>query len=352
MKPGRAFYETFDDLMNLVKVLIVLIFVAYTLSGISLIKPGEVGMILRVGRLAGTNPAEQLHRAGWLFAFPYPFDEVIRISEKGIREVKILELSGIEKPDANERQSIDATNEGYCISADSNIFQVKAIAKFQISDPVKAIFHFHNDFFTLDKLLHDIAVQKLSQISAGFGIDGILTESKEKVAVLARNQIQLQLDSLETGISLISFELTEVTPPAPLKEDFEEVNTAFIQSKKFVAEANGRKEELLPKAVASKDRILNEAHSYSQNVTADAQSKATSFAELAEAYKSNPEQIRRDLLEKTRKKVFASISSLVLIPDAQDCPSYITTVLDNGRGSSLPQVDMEQLYSEDQEQEQ
>ncbi|MEW6709799.1 MAG: SPFH domain-containing protein, partial [Candidatus Riflebacteria bacterium] len=198
----------------------------------------------------------------------------------------------------------------------------------------------------------DIAVQKLSQISAGFEIDGILTESKEKIAVLARNHIQQQLDSLETGITLISFELTEVTPPAPLKEDFEEVNTAFIQSKKFVAEANGRKEELLPKAAASKDRILNEAHSYSQNITADAQSKATSFTELAEAYKSNPEQIRRDLLEKSRKKVFAAISSLVLIPDAKNCPSYITTVLDNGRGSSLPQVDMEQLYSEDQEQEQ
>lgn len=348
MKKNRAFFDTIDDLMVMLKILMFLVFLAYLFSGVSLIKPGEVAVILRLGALAGENPSEQVHRAGWMFALPYPIDEVIRIPEKQVRDIQILELTGKSGKEQEQAKTIDATVEGYCISGDQNIFQVRASAKYQIADPVKAIFSFSDDFVTQKKLLNDLTVQELSQISAGFSIDGILTESKEKIAAMVKENVQKRLDRINAGLSLISIELAEIAPPPALKNIFEEVNTAFIQRKKFVSEAVGRREELLPRARASSERILNEAHSYNEEVVAKAESEAGAFLEMLEAYNANPGQIKSDLLNKTRSKVFSEIYNLVLLPEQALCPTSITTILENARGSSLPPVDM-QLYNEDQE---
>lgn len=354
MKKSRAFFDTVDDLMVMIKVLMFLVFIAYLFSGIALIKPGEVAVIVRLGALVGTTPADQIHQAGWMFALPYPFDEVKRIPVKQIREIQILELTG--RPGKSEEETaaeeealtIDALKEGYCISGDQNIFQVRASAKFQVADPVKAFFGFDRDLVTLEKLLHDVTVQELTQVSAGFAIDGILTENKEKIAAMVSENVQARLDRLNSGLNLVSLELAEVTPPPPLKGVFEEVNTAYIQRKKFISEATGRRGELIPRARASSERIVNEAHSYSQARVSEAQAEAGAFLEMAAAYKANPQQIKSDLLNKTRQNIFARIYNLVLIPEESMCPTGITTILDNARGSALPPVDL-QLYNEEGE---
>ena len=120
--------KTINDFMKLVKGFMALVFIAYLFSGITLIQPDEVGVILRMGKLAGDTPLDQVHEPGWLFAFPKPFDSVIKIPVKRILEVPISELAArpdVPKDDSGNISTIDPTREGYCISADENIFQTK-----------------------------------------------------------------------------------------------------------------------------------------------------------------------------------------------------------------------------------
>src|SRR6202167_1863187 len=58
--------------------------ILYALSGITIIKPGEVGLTLRWGeRLEG------LHEPGLMFALPRPIDEVVRVDVKHVSELRI-----------------------------------------------------------------------------------------------------------------------------------------------------------------------------------------------------------------------------------------------------------------------
>ena len=140
--------KTINDFMKLVKGFMILVFVAYLFSGITLIKPGEVGIILRMGKLVGDNPANQIHKPGWMFALPKPFDTVIKIPDMKILQVGIRELASSNRPnDAKGNiSSIDPTIEGYCISGDENIFQTSIFVKYQITDPIKLIFWLHDSF--------------------------------------------------------------------------------------------------------------------------------------------------------------------------------------------------------------
>ena len=61
--------------------------VLYAVSGITIVKPDEVAVILRWGRLVGATPALQEHGPGLLFAFPRPVDQVVRVPVKHVWEV-------------------------------------------------------------------------------------------------------------------------------------------------------------------------------------------------------------------------------------------------------------------------
>lgn len=349
MKKNKALLDTFHDLMFLIKGLMLIVFIAYLFSGTSLIKPGEVAIILRLGAVVGSMPEDRIRRAGWVFALPYPFDEVIRFPEKQIRETHILELFSNDQGSDEDSATIDPITEGYCISGDNNIFQVRASAKYQVSDPVKTIFGFYRDFSSLNRILHDLCVQEITQISAGFAIDGILTEHKEIIASTVKDKVQHRLDRIDSGLILVSVELAEIVPPKPLKDSFEEVNTAYIQRKKFVSEAIGKTEELLPKARAESEKTLKNAASYRHGVLARAESEAGSFLQLLEAYRQNRLQIRKDIRSDFRKRIFSNVANVVVLPDEELCHTGITTLIDNSRGSPLPPIDM-QLYEEESEQ--
>ena len=58
-------------------------------------KPDEVAVILRWGRLVGDTPALQEHGPGLLFAFPRPIDRVVRVQVKHVWEVPVSTLASV-----------------------------------------------------------------------------------------------------------------------------------------------------------------------------------------------------------------------------------------------------------------
>lgn len=336
MKNNLAFLRTLNEFMSLLKVVMIAVFVLYALSGITFVKPGEIAMILRLGALVGHNRAEQLNPAGWLFALPYPIDVVVKVPEKEIKEVEVNELAGKKTSDEELIDVIDPIVEGYCISGDLNIFQVTASVKFQISDPAKAMFGYSGGFKSLIPLLRTSVVHELTQVAAGFPIDGVLTGSKEEIALQVKEKVQRRLERLETGLTLLSIELSEITPPAQLKGMFEDVNTAYIKRKNFINKSLSDRENKLPKAKAFCQKKLNDAYSYHEKVVSTAQAEAGKFLEMLAAYKESPAQIRKDFIDKTRKKIFSNVANLTLLPGISLCPADVRTFIENSRTAPIP----------------
>ena len=54
----------------------------YALSSLTVVRPDQVAVVLRWGRLVGASPALQQHGPGLLLALPRPIDQVIRVPIK------------------------------------------------------------------------------------------------------------------------------------------------------------------------------------------------------------------------------------------------------------------------------
>ena len=111
----------------------------YAVSGITVVKPDEVAVVLRWGRLVGDTPALQQHGPGLLFAFPRPMDRwcasgQARVGGAGehARQRRRLEPSAA---------TLDPLTQGYALTGDHNIVHVDMVARYRVRDPAEWAFY-------------------------------------------------------------------------------------------------------------------------------------------------------------------------------------------------------------------
>jgi membrane protease subunit HflK len=336
--------KTINDFMLLLKGIMALVFLAYCFSGLTIVKPDEIAMVLRFGKLTGSNRISQIHKPGWLFALPKPIDTVVKIPRKQILEIQIKELITDATLSNKDATTLNPVTEGYAISGDKNIFQTSVKVKYQILDPILAVFNNQNYTSTIEKLIRALAVSELTQVAGKFTIDGLLSKNKREYALTVKANLQKNLDSLKSGVEIVAIELEEINPPPQLQDSFEEVNTAFISRKKYLNDAQSLSGEMIPKAKAQAQEMLTQAYSYREKKLANTNAEANQFLEMLAAYKKNPAQTKMDLLDATRKNLFANMKNLVVFPSTSTCDAPVRTFFTGSAGLAGPYDD---IYSED-----
>ena len=111
---GEAYVEELDPAnqsladslrksFRVLKLLMLVLLVLYFLSGAFSVKQGEVGLILRFGRIVGTGKGEQTKAAvltpDWYWSWPYPFERAVTVptSERQLPVSFMFQLSDKEK---------------------------------------------------------------------------------------------------------------------------------------------------------------------------------------------------------------------------------------------------------------
>ena len=128
---SRLLLDSLTSVFRLLKWVTALAALAVLVSGITVVKPDEVALRLRFGKLTGQTRAEQVHGPGLLIALPYLIDEVIRVPVKRVQELGIDTLTG------GGEAGGDRWTYGHRVraTADHNIVQPRAVLKYQIIDP-------------------------------------------------------------------------------------------------------------------------------------------------------------------------------------------------------------------------
>ena len=341
--------KTINDFMRLIKVFMVLVFVAYLFSGITLIKPDEIGVILRMGKIVGNNTEEQIHNPGWLFALPKPFDEVVKIPNLKVLQIGVNGLASKKKKNFDEPgniSSIDPTKEGYCISGDENIFQTSLIVKYHITNPIKLIFGYTNPLNMANYLISDLTVAEMTSVSCQYKIDDILAEEKKELSEKVKNGVQKKLDQMDSGLSIISMEISEMEPPPFLKFDFEDVQSAYVDQYQFINKAKNLNEIKIPADKGAAEKSVNDAMAYKETTIANANANAGKFTQMLEAYKKNPVEVSHEMKSNTIKSIITNSGNLIVFPDIKASQGNVTLLL-GMNGSVLTKITTPDGYFEE-----
>ncbi|HEV8309735.1 MAG TPA: protease modulator HflK [Methylomirabilota bacterium] len=303
--------ESLTTAFRLLKWVAALAAIAILVSGITVVKPDEVALRLRFGKLTGRTRADQVHGPGLLVALPYLVDEVIRVPVKRVQEMRIEALAG--GPDAiGDRLDVTAT--GYALTADHNIVQPAAVLKYQITDPVAWTLR----IVAPEAVIRDAVVSALTRTLGEMTIDAVLVDGQRRLAAQAIGRAQERLDEDGQWVRLLALEFTALRPPPQVARDFDDVQSAFVERKTRVDEARGYREQALPQAAADGQGRVRQAEADEAAHLAEARGAAATFLAIREEYRRNPAVVHQRLYREAMERALSTVGGRILVPPGSD----------------------------------
>ncbi|MBN2489563.1 MAG: protease modulator HflK [Planctomycetes bacterium] len=276
-------------------------------SGVTVVKPDEVALRLRFGRLTGATRAEQVHGPGLLLSLPYLVDEVVRVP---VRRVLEMDVDALRSRRALAFQQLDITEDGYALTGDQNVVQPAVRVKYQIGDPVRWALEIREP----EALVHDAVVTALTRTLAEMPIDHVLVEGKRELAAAALRRAQASLDRAGPWVLLVALELTALQPPVQVARYFDDVQKAFVEKKTLEEKARRYAEQEVPRAEAERVGQINEARAYAADGAAAARGEAARFEGLLGEYRARPELVRQRLYLEAVEALMVRAGAVQLVP--------------------------------------
>lgn len=303
-KKNGVFADILTSVTKYFLILVVIVIVWICLSGIRIVKSGEVAIVLRFGRLVGDSYEEQIHEPGLLFAFPYIIDEVVTIPSESIMEVSV-----ITHYTSGKMTTLD--NNGYVITGDQNIAVVSASVKYIIEDPVEYALYVKD----IDSIINGFVSSAMVEEAAGIAVDNLLTSEKTTYGSAILDRTQENLDRVGAGVTITAVELTTLSMPTEVKAIYESVNAANVEYSTRIEEAKIYRENLLPTAEAESNTLITNANSNYSSSVAAANSDLAEFWGLLEEYEANPDVVKTRIYSQKISDAIAKIGKIIVVQD-------------------------------------
>lgn len=286
----------------------------YVCSDFTVVRPGEVALVLRLGKLEGATRDEQIKQPGLLLAFPAPIDRVIRVPVKEEGEVVVGDLWKGLSSAGPVSETINPLKEGYCLTGDQNLLQARLVARYRISDPVAFALSVEEPL----ALVRDVVMAAATQTILRWSVDDALRlrneRTQEGLAPLVQRAAQARLDAVGCGLTLSALEFKEVHPPRHVRAEFEKVQSSRIEKETRRREAEGFAASEVPKAEAERDRLVKEAMAGGSALRARATAETSVFKALHEEYQRNPQLVRERTYREALQTVMGQLGKRYLLP--------------------------------------
>ena len=294
--------DSFKKLFIVIPVVLA-IFAIY--SSFYTIDPGEVGVIQRFGKLSSySDPGLHLK-----------IPVVDKLTVVDVEKVRRIEIGF-----RSDRSRISVVQESLMITKDENIVDAQAIIQWKIKDPGNYLFKVWNVESTI-KSTAEVALRSSMGVT---NIDDALTTGRDLIQSNTRAFLQKLLDSYSSGVAITDVKLQIVDPPEEVKDAFNEVVRAKEDKEKMINNAKGYFEDVIPKARGEAEKMIRQSEAYREQRISKAQGDVARFNQIYSEYRKDKETTKtRIYLEKMEsilqrpKKVIGTDSasgSLNLLP--------------------------------------
>jgi membrane protease subunit HflK len=304
---SQALSEALRSSFAIVKIVMLLMVLAFFSSGFFTVGPQEKAVILRFGKPVGEGQKALLN-AGLHWSFPYPIDEVVKIP---ITEQQIIqstvgwyfttpeqELSGEE---LGAGQSLNPAIDGYVLTADRNILHTRATLRYHITDPLSYIFNFAAASNTVQNVLNN----SLLFTAANFKVDDILLNRVDEFREAVQLRVTDLADQENLGIVVEQCDV-ESKPPRQLQSVFDQVTDARVNRDKALIDAHSYENQITNNAGAQAVSVIDRAEADRTNYVASITAEAKRFNDLLPGFKANPSLFAQMTLVQTMGQVLTN----------------------------------------------
>ncbi|BBB22708.1 membrane protease subunit HflK [Abyssogena phaseoliformis symbiont OG214] len=281
------------------KYILILVLLVWLLSGIYIIDPAEKGVVLRFGAFQEeTSQGPHWH-------IPYPIETLNRINVEQIRTAEIGYRNVI---NGNRRFGGNVSSESLMLTKDENMIEAKFAVQYKINDVQAYLFNVANP----DTTLRHVAESAIRQVVGQNTMDFILTEGRVSIADDIKEKSQSLLNRYKTGLLITTVNMQDAQPPEQVQSAFSDAVKAREDKQRLINEAQTYANDILPKSRGKAARMLEESKAYKSEVVSKSEGEASRFKQILAEYEKAPKVTRERLYRETMENVLATTSKVVV----------------------------------------
>ncbi len=300
----------------IIAIAILVAIAAYAYAGFYIVEEGNEGVVLRFGKYHETT------KPGLRWA-PRFIDKVEMVDIANVRYQEI----GFKTMGSGKVSPVES--EALMLTKDENIVDVKLTVQYVASNSKDFALNVRNP----DVTLKEVTESALRGVVGDSNMDDVLTEGRVEIAQKTKEKIQSKLDTYGTGIIINAVNFQDVQPPEQVQDAFADAIKAREDKERKINQANAYKNQILPRALGESARIKQDAEGYKAQVVESAQGEADRFLALLAEYKKAPEVTRERMYLSAMEDVLNNSSKVMI--DADDGNNLFYIPLEKG-GVSTP----------------
>ncbi|MBT5782224.1 MAG: FtsH protease activity modulator HflK [Candidatus Marinimicrobia bacterium] len=296
---GDQEVEIPDFNFKIVPVLFVIL-VLWLFTGVYSVGPDEVGVVRTFGKFS------RVAQSGLNWHFPLPIETVntpkvtqVKRIEMGFRTLKNGQYRRVEK-------------ESLMLTGDENIVDAQMIVQYKIKDPVAYLFNIVGPELTV----REAAEASLRTVVGRNKIDETLTTGKFTIQEETKEQLSAILDKYESGIHVVAVQLQDVSPPKEVMGAFKDVASAKEDKNRMVNQAEGYRNDVIPKARGEAESMIRDAEGFKQSRIKRSEGDAAKFTTVLKEYRKAKSITEKRLYLETMQKVLPGVEKFI-VPDKE-----------------------------------
>ena len=267
--------------------------IIWMLSGIYVVQPAQAAVVTQFGAyVRTTTPGPHWH-------IPWPFQTV-------------------EKVDVEEIRSARLTNQ-LILTQDENIVDIDLAVQYNIKSAEDYLFNVRGP----DRTLEEVVESAVREVIGATALESVLTTGRDEVWNTTAESLQEVLDDYNIGIFVTAVNLERAQPPEQVQAAFSDAIKAREDKERTINEARAYSNQVLPRARGDAQRALEESEAYKTRVEQAALGESERFKSLLTEYKKAPEVTRERLYLEAMETVMSNTSKVLVDSDSGNSLMYL-----------------------------
>jgi membrane protease subunit HflK len=274
-------------------------------NGFYKVEEGEEAAIIRFGKF------NRKAMPGLNYKLPAPIETVIIEKVSQSRRIEIgYRSTGKSRNNTGGDASKDKDigGESIMLTGDENIVELNLDVMWHIADLSEYLFNVSDP----EETVKAVAESAIREVIGNIPIASVLASQKQEIADKTEQLIKQILEQYKIGVAIEQVKLLKAEPPKEVIQAYRDVQTAKADKEKEINEAQSYRNNILPKARGEAAKVYEEAEGYKAEVIARAEGDAARFNAIYQEYAMNKEVTRNRLYLDALKEILYQSNKVIM----------------------------------------
>lgn len=212
--------------------------------------------------------------------------------------------------DKTDKADLSIPEESQMLTGDENIIDLHFFVQWHVKDPKDYLFNIRDE--VNESTVRSSAESAMRQVIGTVKLYEALSEQRQGIEQRAKVILQQMLDSYNAGVSVTSLGILYSYVPPEVRDAYRDIQSAKADKEREINQAYSYRNDMIPRARGEAQAVISEAKSYKDAVVLKASGESEKFNTIYAQYSKSKDITRKRLYIETMEEVMQKTKKIMV----------------------------------------